>query len=296
MRLKIKDKIIENIPARRITSMGVGGNIRYLTYPKDEEDIYNILDFCKREGIHPYIMGNGTNIIFTDEGFSLLIISTRAMNKIEQHFDIFCGESGALLPVLVAHTSKNGFSGIESLIGIPGSIGGAVIMNAGAYGQEIGEVFQSAIVMKGNNIYEIKKNEVKFSYRYSNLDKMGFILKVCLKLKAGNRDAIRRNMMDAFKQRKKTQPLGYRSAGCIFKNPPNDSAGRIIDMLGLKGKSIGDAEVSTLHANFIVNKGKATSKDIIDLIRFVRDEVYSKTGILLELEVKIVGKEKEIQI
>ncbi len=294
--MKIKGKLKENIPARYITSMRVGGNIRYLVYPYDDEDIYEILEFCKKKGVNYYVMGNGTNVIFTDEGFNALIISTRAMNSIEQDGDLFCGGSGALLPEMVAHASRNGFGGIESLIGIPGTLGGGIVMNAGSYGQEIGNVFQSALIMKGDDIFEVRGDKIKFSYRWSNIGEMGIILKVCLKLKVLDRKKIKKNMIDAFKKRKKTQPLGYGSAGCIFKNPPNDSAGRIIDNLGLKGKNIGNAEVSRVHANFIVNKGKALARDVIDLIKFIRNEVYSKTGILLELEVNIVGKEKEIQI
>lgn len=296
MKLKIKGKLKENIPARYITSMRVGGNIRYLVYPYDDEDIYETLEFCKKKGVNYYVMGNGTNVIFTDEGFKALIISTRAINRIEKDGNLFCGGSGALLPEMVAHASRNGFGGIESLIGIPGTLGGGVVMNAGSYGQEIGDVFYSALIMKGDRILEVKGDEIKFSYRWSNIGEIGIILKVYLRLQMSDREKIKKNMIEAFKKRKKTQPLGYGSAGCIFKNPPNDSAGRIIDNLGLKGKSIGKAEVSKTHANFIVNKGKASARNVIDLIKFVRNEVYSKTGILLELEVKIVGKEKEIQI
>ncbi len=297
MKLKIKGKVKENIPASYITSIRVGGNIRHLVYPADEEDVYTILDFCKRKGFNHYIMGNGTNLIFTDTEFASFVISTRAMNDIKQEGDdIFCAGGGILLPEMVAHTSRNGFTGIESLIGIPGTLGGAVVMNAGSYGQEIGDVFYSASVLKEGNIISVSKDKVKFWYRGANIDGMGIILKVCLRLDKADRNTIKKRMIEAFKKRKQTQPLGYGSAGCIFKNPPNASAGRIIEDLGLKGKKIGGAEVSKIHANFIINKSNASAGDIITLIKFVKDEVYSRTNILLELEVKIVDKEKEIQI
>jgi len=183
MNLKIKGKVKENIPASYITSMRAGGNIRYLVYPADEEDVYTILDFCKRKGFNYYIMGNGTNLIFTDAGFLSFVVSTRAINNIKQEGDdIFCAGSGILLPEMVAHTSRNGFTGIESLIGIPGTLGGGVVMNAGSYGQEIGNVFYSASILKERNIISVSKDKVKFWYRGSNLDKMGIILKICLKL------------------------------------------------------------------------------------------------------------------
>jgi len=296
MKLKIKGKVKENISARYLTSMEVGGKIKYLLFPVDEDDMIETLDFCKKRGFTYYILGNGTNVIFTDEGVPSVVISTRAFNKVEKDGNIFCAGSGILLPEVVANASRNGFGGMESLIGIPGTLGGGVVMNAGSYGQEIGDVFKTALILKDGRIFNVSKPEAKFWYRGSNLAERGIILMVYLRLERAEREKIKKRMIEVFKKRKETQPLGYRNAGCIFKNPPNTSAGKIIEDLGLKGKRIGDAEVSGIHANFIINRGKAKSKDIIDLIKFVKNEVYIKTDILLELEVKIVGKEKEIQI
>jgi UDP-N-acetylmuramate dehydrogenase len=201
-------------------------------------------------------------------------------------------EAGVSLPALIRFTAQKGYSGLEALAGIPGSMGGAVYMNAGSFGAEIKDVVESVAVMDLNGKITILKNDtLKFSYRSSNIPEDAVILSVNIALKKDDPEAVAGRVREFLKKKKLTQPLGERSAGCVFKNPAGDSAGRLIDAAGCKGLKAGGAEVSALHANYFINRDKASCGDFVRLMEIVKKKVREHAGSTLEPEIKIIGRE-----
>ena len=294
----INRKILFNEPMKKHTTFGIGGNVDALIYPSNKNELQFILFEAKNNNIPIYITGSGSNLLVSDSGFNGIVISLSKTFKdlaINDNFKINAG-SGVMLSRMVRQAIKKGIGGLESLIGVPGTIGGALVMNAGAYGKEISNFFISAEVidLDGNEkIY--KKDDIQFDYRFSTFTKNDIITYINFQCKKGNPDLIKKLKIESSTKRKDSQPLNYRSAGSIFKNPKDGpAAGYLIDQAGLKGIKSGDAEISKKHANFIINHGKAKSSDIIKLIKKIQKNVLEKFNITLKLEIKLLGFDKNV--
>ena len=293
----IDGKILNNEPMSKHTSFGIGGYTCYIL-PKNEKELSSLLAYCTNNKIDTFFAGSGSNLLVSDQGFNGIVISLKKTFKkltINQDGNII-SESGVMLGNLVKNAIKHNIEGLESLIGVPGTLGGALMMNAGAYGSEISKYFISAKLMDMNGkISKLEKNDVKFSYRSSTFPKNKILITASFDCELGNQKEILVKKLIASSGRKNNQPLQYRSAGSIFKNPENAKpAGYLIEKVGLKGLKAGNAEISEKHANFIINKGNASSSDIIKLIKIVQREVFSNFSIWLKLEVKLLGFDKDI--
>lgn len=280
-------------PMRNHTSFRIGGPADALIMPADADDLRNIIGFANENDIPLEIMGNGTNLLVSDEGVDGIVI------KIKDCFDIiYISEqkvvvgAGYLLSRLSRLAAEHGLSGLEFAVGIPGTLGGAMVMNAGAHGGQMSDVVTNLTVLEPlGTIRTLAKEELGYGYRESKLQGPGFIvLEAELELKRGSAADIKQKMAGFLRWRKKSQPLNFPNAGSIFKNPENDYAGRLIERSGCKGMMTGDAGVSDLHANFIVNKGNATARDVMNLINEVQRKVLEQLGVDLGLEIKIIGR------
>jgi len=263
-----------------------------MIFPSNIDDIQKILKFSYNNKIDTQFIGSGSNVLASDDGFNGIIISLKkAMKNLKFNKEYIYAESGAMLGTMVKTAISNGYKGFESLIGVPGTVGGALIMNAGAHGSEISELLISTrtINSKGE-IISYNKKDIKFSYRKSSFSKDEIVIDSKFRVIKGNKDTIIKRKLNVSALRKSSQPLKYRSAGSIFRNPPGEmAAGYLIDKSGLKGLRIGDAEISHKHANFIINHGNANSNDIAGLINIIKNKVNEKFHINLELEIKLIG-------
>ncbi len=291
-----------NEPLSWHTSLRIGGPARVFVFPDDAVSLKNVLIMAKEDGIPIFIIGAGTNLLVRDSGINSIVISLRELRRISviqpQSREIFQDgtegvtlfvEAGVPLRELINFTKENGYSGIEELAGIPGTLGGAIYMNAGSFDREIKDVLAGIALMNmDGKITLLEKDELKFSYRGCSLPEDSVILSANIVLKKDSPEDVGRRIKEFIEKRMNTQPIGERSAGCVFKNPPQDSAGRLIDMAGCKGMRIGDVEVSNLHGNFFINRGRATSEDFIKLMEIVKAKVKEHSGIILEPEIKII--------
>jgi UDP-N-acetylmuramate dehydrogenase len=290
----IPGKLIFDCPMDRMTTYRVGGKAEACCFPGDEKELGNLISFLTMENVPYFIVGKGSNILVSDAGLKgAVIVMKDRLASIEDSGTeapaLLCG-GGATVADLLSHCRKRGLSGLEFMTGIPGTLGGAVFMNAGAYGDEIGNhVDEILAVRPDGEATALKREEIKFSYRSSGIPQGTAIYRIKFLLKQGDRDAISETIARNLKKRKETQPLDYPSAGSVFKNPPGDYAGRLIEKAGLKGFKIGGAMISTKHANFIVNTGGAKAGDIQTLIDLTRSKVKEDTGIDLEPEIKVLG-------
>ena len=285
--LKIRIKFQE--PMKKHTAFNIGGPAEYFVEPKDTHELKLLLNSVKRCNIPILVIGAGSNILIKDNGLKAIVLrlDSPVFNKVS-----FCGRhiyaaSGVPLSRLIGLAQRKGLSGLEFLTGIPGTLGGALAMNAGISGKNIAELVESVEVMdyKGN-IKNLNKRKIKFSYRRSSLTHY-IILGARLKLLKKDSREIREEIGRRIDYRRSTQDYSFASAGCIFKNPKGAQAGRLIDLCGLKGKRIGDARISLRHANFILNLGQAKAGDVLRLIKLAREKVKDKFGITLEPEIKI---------
>lgn len=288
---RFKNIVKFNIKASSLSSYKTGGNISVVIYPENLNDVLDILNFLKTENLNFFICGRATNILVSDEGFDGVFIKTDRIKNL--HFnDIFLeAECGCVLDDLVSLSISRGLKGLERLSWIPGSVGGAIRMNAGAFGSEIFDKLEyfDAINLSNLKFERIYKRDINYGYRYvQNIEKY-FIVSGFFVLERSEISFLEKIRKDIIKKRIDKQPLEYPSAGSVFKRPKNDYASRLIEFCGLKGKKIGGAMVSEKHAGFIVNIGNATSSDIYKLINLIKEEVYKKTGINLELEQILVG-------
>lgn len=291
LRRNIKGEILLNELMKNHTSFCIGGPANIII-PKDVDDLKNILKRASENNIPVTIIGNGTNLLVSDNGIEGIVL------KIKDCFDILLINkqrvlvgAGSLLSKLSEAVANRGLSGLEFAIGIPGTVGGAVVMNAGAHGGEMSDVVTKVKVMdfKGE-INELSKADLEFGYRKSTVQNRDLIaLEVEMELKNDDVEEIKEKMVKHQEWRRKNQPIDIPNAGSIFKNPENDYAGRLIDFAGCKGMRIGDAQVSELKANFIVNIGNATAQDILNLMKKVQDTVLKKYGIKLLPEIKTIG-------
>jgi len=292
------EKIFYDEPMSQHTSLKVGGNAAALIIVENEDRLIQIIRRLHEAAITYLPVGNLTNVIVRDGGYRGVILLMNGLNKIEYqqipgsgHF--IYAEAGAALARVVGISDENGLTGLEFCAGIPGSVGGAVWMNAGAFGREMKDVVAEVSLLNdcGRKI-TLPKDEIFFCYRRTVLPEKAIILNARLKVEKGERGQIKEKIREIIELRRKKHPLAYPSAGSVFKNLPGLPAGRLIEEIGLKGKSIGDAEVSPQHANFIVNKGKATASDILTLIDFIQNKAREEKGVNLETEVVIIGEDQ----
>lgn len=288
----IKGKVLFDAPMRRFTSMKVGGPADCLFFPKDVNELRKVIRFVRRKKIPLLILGKGTNLIVKDKGVRGWVINlTQGMKKIKIDGEVVEAEAGLPLQRLVQSTIQKGLTGLEPFFGIPGTVGGGLAMNAGAWGAELKDVLLSMTLMKEDGeIVKRSCSRLRFSYRGLVLPPSWIILKGRFKLRRGRKEEILERVKSFLEMRKKKQPLDYPSAGSVFKNPKEGPAGKWIEEMGLKGFRIGQAMISERHANFIINLGKAKAKEVIHLMEFVERKIYEEKGISLEREVKVVGE------
>ena len=257
----------------------------YIFYPKNLNDLYKLINLKKKF----YIVGNGSNTLFLNLKDTILI-STKKMNSIEFDGEYVIAECGTALNVVMNKSLDKGLLGLEFLTGIPGTVGGALITNAGANGGEISDVLVSVFFIKNGKEIEVKKEEIEFKYRTSSIKRNEIITKAKFLLKKGDPDKARVQIKEYLNYRNNTQPVRWPSAGSVFKNPLPNYAGLIIENLGLKGLSVGDAQVSNIHSNYIINKNNASPENILSLVNMVKDKVLKDTGIKLENEIRIIDE------
>ena len=282
-----------DVPMDRFTSFRIGGPARRLACPKNREQLVILMGLARECGARPFIMGNGTNLLIPDRGLDRLVIRTAGeMSDVRLTGEtVIEADAGISLSRLALFAQSQALTGLEFAHGIPGSLGGAVFMNAGAYGGEMKQVVQEVIVLTEDGIRHIPGAECAFGYRKSAFsDGKTVILGAKLPLKKGDPAQIRDKMAELMAKRKASQPLEYPSAGSTFKRPEGYYAGTLIQETGLKGLTVGGAQVSEKHAGFLINRGGATCADVVALMEQVRDEVLRQTGITLEPELKRIGR------
>ncbi|PJI07836.1 MULTISPECIES: UDP-N-acetylmuramate dehydrogenase [Clostridium] len=289
-----KDNLQINVPMKKHTSFKVGGPVDVLVMPEKYDEVIKIIELCERYDINYYIVGNGSNLLVKDGGIRGVAIKLLRLNKLQIGNDKIIAGCGVPLGFLSRKARDKSLTGLEFACGIPGSVGGAVAMNAGAYNGEISSIIESVLVIDNKgNMRRINKDELEFGYRTSIILKQKYIvLEATFKLQKGDKEKISTRINDLMRRRIENQPLEYPSAGSTFKRPAGHFAAKLIQDSGLKGKSIGGAQVSEKHSGFIINKENATAKDILDLINFVESTVKSKFNVNLDPEVRIIGEDK----
>ncbi|MCC9296367.1 UDP-N-acetylmuramate dehydrogenase [Clostridium sp. MT-14] len=280
-------------PMKYHTSFKVGGPADILITPRNFQQVIDVIKFCKKNNVPFYIMGNGSNLLVKDGGIRGIIIKLIKLNHIIVEGNKIISESGASLKEISAAALNSSLTGIEFACGIPGSVGGAVTMNAGAYNGEISHIIESAKVI--DNFGEVRvldRDELKLGYRMSSILMYGYtVLEVTFNLKNGEYEKIKNRIDDLNRRRSQKQPLEYASAGSTFKRPEGHFAAKLIEDSGLKGENVGDAQVSEKHSGFIINRGNATASDILNLIKIVQHRVKEKFNVDLYTEVRIIGED-----
>ena len=289
-----KERVYVDELMSRHTTFRVGGPADFFVTPKTKEEVRDVIRICKEAGMPYYIIGNGSNLLVSDAGYRGVIVQIyKEMNEVKVEGDLVKAQAGALLSGIVAKALGAELSGFEFASGIPGTIGGACVMNAGAYGGEMKDVLESVTVLTGEGkIIELGRNELELGYRTSVIAKKGYIvLGAVLKLERGDGEKIK-TYMDELKEKRVTkQPLEYPSAGSTFKRPEGYFAGKLIEDAGLRGFQVGGAQVSEKHCGFVINRDHATAADIMELMRQVQIRVKENSGVDLEPEVKRLGDE-----
>lgn len=282
-------------PMKNHTTFKVGGNADILVTPDSYEQVRDVIKLCKENNINYFLIGKGSNILVRDGGIRGVVIKLSKLDRIDIMDSKVVAQSGASLISTAIKASKEGLTGLEFASGIPGSIGGAVTMNAGAYGGEMSNIIESSVIIDDElNIVTLSNKELELSYRNSAVQKYGYIvLEVTLKLEKDDYKQIKSRIDELTKKRTEKQPLEFASAGSTFKRPEGYYAGKLIQDSGLKGYSVGDAQVSIKHSGFVINKGNASAKDVLEVIKHVQDTVLNKFNVKLETEVKIIGEEEE---
>lgn len=279
----------ENEPMSRHTSFKIGGPAQVLARPKTTEELINIWNTCHNENIPLTILGDGTNMLVADEGLKGVVVLTNKMNEVKINGTIITAAAGVRLAKLAEEACKENLAGLAFASGIPGTVGGAVYMNAGAYGHEIKDFCQTVQMLDNGKSVIVPVEQMGFGYRKSMVQEgRMLVLEATFKLTQGNANEIREEMKNLNNKRRASQPLDYPSAGSTFKRPEGYFAGKLIEDCGLKGFSIGGAQVSEKHAGFVINKGGATAKDVRDLIEAIRQRVHDRFGVWLEPEVRVL--------
>ena len=284
----------ESVSMAKYTTMQVGGIAPVVAYVRNVEELITAIREAKNNGVKYTVIGNGSNVVFSDNGFDGLVVVTTEMKKISVEGNQIKADCGASLTRLALEAQRASLSGLEFAYGIPGTVGGGVFMNAGAFGGSLSDVVVSSICYdaKNDSIRKIDREEHEFRYRESiyTQNPNYIILAVLLELKSGKIEDIVEKMNENIRARKEKQPLEYPSAGSAFKRPVGFYAGELIEKCGLKGYRIGGAEVSEKHAGFIINRGGATAEDVMRLVEHVKTTVFLEYSIVLECEIKYIGE------
>ena len=290
----IDDNVLFDEPMKAHTTFKIGGNAAAFINISSQECLIALMDFCKSENITYYIVGNGSNLLVSDDGIDGVVICLgRKFANIEVDGTKIIAQSGALLPKISAVAAENSLTGLEFASGIPASLGGAIYMNAGAYGGEMKDVVKEIEYIDENSQFKtISVTDETFSYRHSVFTNTNsVILKATFELKRSNQEEIKNTVSNLNKKRREKQPLEMPSAGSAFKRPDGYFAAALIEQAGLKGKTVGGAMVSDKHSGFIVNTGNATAEDVCRLVKHIREVIYDKFKVLLEPEIKIIGRD-----
>ena len=287
------EQVKKDEPMKIHTTFRVGGPASYFVTPETEEEVAKVIEVCTQKNVPYYIVGNGSNLLVSDKGYDGVIIQIyKQMSQVEVKGREIYAQAGALLSMVAKRALDTELAGFEFAAGIPGTLGGACVMNAGAYGGEMKDVLKSVTVLdKDGNVKKLAKDELELGYRTSVIAKKGYIvLDAVIELKEGKAEEIKA-LMDDLKERRITkQPLEYPSAGSTFKRPEGYFAGKLIQDADLRGFQVGGAQVSEKHCGFVINKDGATASDVMELMRQVSDKVYDKFGVRLEPEVKRLGE------
>lgn len=280
-------------PMSKHTTMRIGGKAEIFVNVQNPKEIIHWSKYSFQRDLPLSVIGNGSNLLVSDDGIQGLVMKIYSSSgEIIRNGDTITVFSGFPMGKLINWVAASGLGGIEYLAGIPGTIGGAVVMNAGARGCEIGSFVEWITVwdLRTLEVRTLTKEDLNFSYRSSSLQTQGYIvLEVNLKFDRESPEVLKKRITDILNQRKISQPINFPNAGSIFKNPPNLSAGRLIEQVGLKGYGIGDAQISDKHGNFIINLGDAKARDVMELINIARKEVFDKFNVILKPEVRILG-------
>jgi UDP-N-acetylmuramate dehydrogenase len=296
-----KGELRQQEPMSRHTSYAIGGPADIFAVPADRDDLAALLRVIRGKRLKYLVLGGGTNVLVRDGGIRGVVISLQHMQdiKIEREyrsiggaFSVVLVEAGMPLQKLLSFTVEKGLTGLEFAAGIPGTVGGAVCMNAGTASGEFGDIIDSVTLLSPDGaVISRGRDEMGFGYRTSAIPEGHLILDVRIVLRHGDRDKIKAHVGELLDTRKQRQPSGHPNAGSIFKNPQEESAGKLIEAAGLKGTTMGNAQVSEKHANFIVNKGHATASDVLTLMEIVKEKVLQVHGVRLEPEIKIIGED-----
>ena len=288
-----QDRILLDEPMKKHTTFRLGGPADYFLSPSDVNQIPEIIHICRKEGIPWFVLGNGSNLLVSDQGYRGVVIQIyKNMNQITVEGTRIYAQAGALLSAVSKKAMEAGLTGMEFASGIPGTLGGAAVMNAGAYGGEMKDILVSVTVLTDEGEQKVlKAEELSLGYRTSIIKERGYIvLDVVLQLQAGDQDAIRNRMEELKVQRVTKQPLEYPSAGSTFKRPEGYFAGKLIEDSGLKGYRLGGAQVSEKHCGFVINRDHATADDLYRLFQYIKDVVKEKFQVDMELEVELIGE------
>lgn len=287
------DNVYRNEPMRKHTTFRIGGPADFYLCPHSAKEIQKAVEICQEDGLPYFILGNGSNLLVSDQGYRGVVIQLwKNVSDILVEGCLIRAKAGASLAKIAGEALEEGLTGMEFAAGIPGTLGGAVVMNAGAYGGEMKDILKEVLVMdKQGEIFTLKKEELHLGYRTSIIKEKGYIvLAAVLELKPGDRKEIKEKMDELKQKRVEKQPLDMPSAGSTFKRPEGYFAGKLIMDAGLRGFSVGGAQISEKHCGFVVNTGKATANDVLTLIREVQNRVLDKFGVELETEVKFLGE------
>jgi UDP-N-acetylmuramate dehydrogenase len=293
-----EDGVRFQCPMAPYTTFRIGGEADALCFAKSLAELRQLVSYLNRENVPYLVMGKGSNLLIRNGGFDGILIIMRGELAIIDHRErdepVVGAGAGLGLSDLVAYCSQRGLGGLEFLAGIPGTVGGAVVMNAGAFGKEMeGVVEDIQVLTPQGEVNTWRRSDLAFSYRNLSLPEKGIVVRACFRCVQEGQERVSRKVSDYLKRRKATQPLEYASAGSVFKNPQNEYAGRLLEEVGLKGKKVGGAMISLKHANYIVNTGGAKADDVLALMDMARETVKAKTGIDLESEIRIIGGKKQ---
>lgn len=292
LRARVRGKVLPREPMAHHTSFRIGGPADLLVVPEDVEDLKAALAFAGAAGMPVTILGGGSNTLVRDGGIRGMVIVPSAFQDLERHGTEVMAGAGTRVSRLLAFCSKQGLTGLEILSGVPGTVGGAVWGNAGAWGGSVADhLARVRLVKKEGSEVILAREAIPFGYRFSRLPRGSVILQATFALAPGDPTAIRQRISRSLVQRNASQPVEFRSAGSIFRNPPGDFAGRLVEAAGVKGTRIGGAMISAKHGNFFVNLGGARATDVLALVALAQERVRAMTGIELELEIRVIGED-----
>jgi len=286
----VRGRVEQNYPLKALNTWKVGGSAETVFWPENEDELRRIGLQAQKERIPLRLFGRGSNILFPDEGLPGITLISTSLDKVAWDEERVSVGAGYSLARLAQEAGNRGLTGLEFARGIPGTVGGAIVMNAGAHGGEIQAILEQAKILTiDGELQSLGRDEIQFGYRECSLRGKAWVLEGTFRLKHGDTESIQGAMRENLAKRKMAQPLEFPNAGSVFRNPPGDSAGRLIEQAGWKGKAIGGAQVSPKHANFIVNTGNATAHDVLSLIREIQKDVHQKFGVELKTEVQYIA-------